>query len=360
MVGITMIKTFSIGAGGGSIAWLDAAGGLHVGPRSAGADPGPACYGRGGEQATVTDADVALGYIPPGPLGGGELSISRELALAALSSLGEPLGLSALETARGVHELANATTMRALRAVSTEKGRDASEFALIAYGGLGPVHAAALASELGVRTAIVPPLAGLFSAAGLLAARPEYHDVRHCRIDARAGAVAELAGLEQEMREALSVSLPPAAVAEWRRVAELRYRGQSWSVPLDWPGPLAAGSLARLVERFEDEHERLYGTRLAPGSPVELRALRLIALGYEHDAFSLADAPLAARPAGVRLADCGAGLVEVAVLTRSELGRDELSGPLLIDEYDTTVVVPPGWSVRRESASETLLLERLA
>src|SRR6185369_4922548 len=152
-----------VGAGGGSLAWLDRAGGLRVGPRSAGAAPGPACYERGGTEPTVTDANVVLGYIAPGPLASGALTVSRELAEAAVGGLGSKLGLSTLETARGIHDLANAATMRALRAVSTEKGRDPAYFVLVAYGGSGPVHAAALAAELGTRTAIVPPLAGLFS-----------------------------------------------------------------------------------------------------------------------------------------------------------------------------------------------------
>src|SRR5581483_10135587 len=157
----------------------------------------------------------------------------RGLAEAALARLGERLGLTALETARGVHELANAAMMRALRAVSTEKGRDPADFALVAYGGSGPVHAAALAAELGTRTAVVPPLAGLFSAAGLLFARPAYHDVRFCRIDARDPDLDALRRLDTEMRDGLAPRV--GGEPEWRRVADVRYRGQSWSVPIEVP-----------------------------------------------------------------------------------------------------------------------------
>ena len=132
----------------------------------------------------MTDANVVLGYIPTGPLGAGDLTISSGLAEQAVARLGEQLGLSTVEAARGIHDLANGAMMRALRAVSTEKGRDPADFVLLAYGGSGPVHAAALAAELGARTAIVPPLAGLFSAAGLLYARAEFHDVRFCRVSA--------------------------------------------------------------------------------------------------------------------------------------------------------------------------------
>ena len=221
LIRIPTIDIAEVGAGGGSIASLDPAGGLHVGPRSAGAAPGPACYGRGGTEPTVTDANVVLGYIPTGPLAGGDLSVSSELAEQAVAKLGGQLGLSAVEAARGIHDLANGTMMRALRAVSTEKGRDPSDFVLIAYGGSGPVHAAALAAELGVATAVVPPLAGLFSAAGLLYARAEFHDVRFCRVSVREPDFDTLERLDAEMRAALTESIGDAGSG---RVAAPRRR----------------------------------------------------------------------------------------------------------------------------------------
>ena len=182
---IPSIDIAEVGAGGGSIAWLDPAGGLQVGPRSAGAAPGPACYGRGGEEPTVTDANVFLGFIPPGPLASGDLSVSAELAEQALERIAPTLELTTAETAAGVHAIANARMTRALRSVSSERGRDPRDFALIAYGGSGPVHAAGLAEELGCTTVLVPALAGLFSSLGLLFARPEFHDVHPCHLDAR-------------------------------------------------------------------------------------------------------------------------------------------------------------------------------
>ena len=182
---IPTIDIAEVGAGGGSIAWRDAAGGLQVGPRSAGADPGPVCYGRGGTQPTVTDANVLLGLIPEGSLAEGEITVSRNLAVAALEPLGSELGLPIDELAAGIHAIANARMMRALRSVSSEKGRDPRDFALIAYGGAGPVHATGLADDLGCSTVLVPVLAGLFSALGLLYARPEFHEVRAVHLDAR-------------------------------------------------------------------------------------------------------------------------------------------------------------------------------
>ena len=180
---IPTIDIAEVGAGGGSIAWLDPAGGLQVGPRSAGADPGPACYGRGGVEPTVTDANVVLGYMPAVTVADGQISISAELAEKAVRRVAEPLGLTLIEAASGIHRIANARMTRALRAVSSEKGRDPRDFALIAYGGSGPIHAAGLAEDLGIRTVLVPAVAGLFSAVGLLFARPEFHEVRSCHLD---------------------------------------------------------------------------------------------------------------------------------------------------------------------------------
>jgi 5-oxoprolinase (ATP-hydrolysing) len=340
LIRIPTIDIAEVGAGGGSLAWLDEAGAVSVGPRSAGASPGPACYGLGGEEPTVTDANVALGLVPSGPIGDARIEISRERADAALERLGVP--------ARGVHELANATMMRALRAVSTEKGRDPADFVLIAYGGSGPVHAAALAAELGVRTAIVPPLAGLFSATGLLHAREEWHDVRFCRIDARMPDLDELRRLDAEMRHG----------EEWQRLADIRYRGQSWSVPIDFSGEITDVSVAALVERFEAEHETLYGTRLREGAPVDIRAIRVVALGPERDPVSLAVARDTVSQA-TRAADFGDGLVDAPVRSRESL-REAAAGPLLVDEFDTTVVVPPGWTARLDAPTGAVVLDHVA
>jgi N-methylhydantoinase A len=356
---IPTIDIAEVGAGGGSIAWLDPAGGLQVGPRSAGAAPGPACYGLGGSEATVTDANVVLGYIPVGPLASGELSVAHAPAERALARLAASLELSLEATAAGVHALANARMTRALRSVSSEKGRDPRDFALIAYGGSGPVHAAALADELGCATVLVPALAGLFSSLGLLFARPEFHDVHPCQLDARSVTAKQLAAIFAELRTRLSPSLPDGA--EWLRSAELRYGGQTWEVEVELPdGPLGGDSLEQLIARFEDEHERLYGVRGEADSPVEIRALRLAGLG-RLSAPERLTLPEAGRAGGGRRpARFASGPHQTEVRARAAVGELAEPGPLLIDEYDTTVVVPPGWSVRRESASETLLLERLA
>jgi N-methylhydantoinase A len=358
---IPTIDIAEVGAGGGSIAWLDPAGGLQVGPRSAGADPGPACYGRGGVEPTVTDANVLLGYMPAVTVADGQISISAELAEQAVRRVAEPLGLTLLEAASGIHRIANARMTRALRAVSSEKGRDPRDFALIAYGGAGPIHAAGLAEDLGMRTVLVPAVAGLFSAVGLLFARPEFHEVRTCHLDVDAVDPAVVAALFAEMETKLAHALEGRSEVEWARTADLRYGGQSWEVEVGFPaGTIDTGMLAALRARFEDEHERLYGVKDREGSPVEIRALRLAALGEAPAtrSFHLDGTNAAASGGSSRRIHIGGHGVDAPVRTRSSLGEAAEPGPLLVDEYDTTVVVPPGWSARRDASTGTLVLER--
>jgi N-methylhydantoinase A/oxoprolinase/acetone carboxylase beta subunit len=369
---IPTIDIAEVGAGGGSIAWRDAGGGLQVGPRSAGADPGPACYGRGGTQPTVTDANVFLGLVPEGPLADGEITVQQALAAEALEPLAAELDLTPAELASGIHAIANARMMRALRSVSSEKGRDPRDFALIAYGGAGPVHAAGLAEDLGCRVVLVPPLAGLFSAMGLLYARPEFHEVRAVHLDARTVDGQELDRIFAELaRRCLTLlidyrsatpdsieaseGLDHAEVSDTAlglvRTAELRYDGQTWEIEVEASDPADPGAL---IEAFEDEHERLYGVRGEPGAPIDIRALRLAALGPSRplERLELADGftPSAASRETM--------LGDLPVRARASIGEAPEPGPMLVDEYDTTVVVRPGWTVRRDPATETLVLER--
>ena len=358
---IPTIDIAEIGAGGGSIAWLDAGGGFQVGPRSAGAEPGPACYDRGGIEPTVTDANVVLGYMPVGPIADGQIASSGALAGAAVQRVAEPLSLSVVEGARGIYRLANARMMRALRSVSSEKGRDPRDFALLAYGGAGPIHAAGLAEELGVTTVLIPPLAGFFSAVGLLFARQEFHDVRTCHLDARNCHPRVIEALYSEMERQLAEPLDGRDQIDWVRTANVRYRGQGWELEVEFPaGPVDGRSVDGLRERFESEHERTYEVRGEPGSPIEIRALRLAAVGPERPARPLN--PDLEPPSGdgsMRLVHFDAGSHRTPVRTRSSVGSSPELGPMLIDEYDTTVVVPPEWSVRREGQTGALVLERV-
>ncbi len=359
---IPTIDIAEVGAGGGSIAWLDPAGGLQVGPRSAGADPGPACYGRGGVEPTVTDANVVLGFMPAGQVADGQITIRRELAEAAVELVARPLGLSVLEAADGIHRIANARMTRALRSVSSEKGRDPRDFAIVAYGGSGPVHAGGLADDLGVTTVLVPPVAGLFSAVGLLFARPEFHEVRSCHLDVDAVAPSAITALLEEMEALLARAFAGREEPTWVRTADLRYGGQSWEIEVVLPdGPVDRDSLVSLRARFEDEHEVLYGVRGQPGSPVEVRAVRLAALGLSAAglAFDVADTIVPDRHATRRMW-LGGTAADVPVRARASIGAAGEPGPLLVDEYDTTVVVPAGWSVRRHVETGTLVLEKEA
>lgn len=359
---IPTIDIAEVGAGGGSVAWLDPAGGLQVGPRSAGADPGPACYGRGGVEPTVTDANVVLGFIPEGEVADGEITIRQALAEKAVERVAAPLGMSVLEVAEGIHRIANARMTRALRSVSSEKGRDPRDFAIIAYGGSGPVHAAGLADDLGATTVVVPAVAGLFSAVGLLFARPEFHEVRSCHLDVDEVEPRTIVSLFDEMDAALTRAFSGRGKPQWMRTADLRYGGQSWEIEVELPaGPVDRPLLAALRARFEDEHELLYGVRGRPGSPVEVRAVRLAALGPSTTApsFDVVD-PLARERQTTRRVWLGRVAQDVPVRSRASVGPAAEPGPLLVDEYDTTVVVPHRWSVRRHPATGTLVLEESA
>jgi N-methylhydantoinase A len=222
------------------------------------------------------------------------------------------------------------------------------------------VHAGGLASELGVTTVVIPAVAGLFSAVGLLFARPEFHEVRSCHLDVDTVDPATIASLLDEMEAVLTRAFAGRAVPRWARTADLRYGGQSWEIEVELRnGPVDRQLLAALRARFEDEHELLYGVRGRPGSPVEVRAVRLAALGppVASPSFDVAD-PLVRDRQPTRRMWLGGVAEEVPVRSRASVGSELEPGPLLVDEYDTTVVVPDGWSVRRHPETGALVLEQ--
>ena len=352
------IDISEVGAGGGSIAYLDNAGGLRVGPSSAGAVPGPVCYGQGGTEATLTDANVALGFIRAGELADGQVSIDFEAACRCVQDqIASPLGLSLLEAAEGIHRIANARTMRALRAVSTERGRDPRDFVLIAFGGAGPIHAAGLGRELAIRKILVPTFPGLFSALGLLSSGVEHHHVHSCMLwgeDIRAEPLEQMRSTgETELLQQFGREGFAAAEVELTCSVDVRFKGQTSEIriPLHLDGPISSQTIPAIEDSFETEHERQYGHRSDPDNPMEITALRLVgrarsvdSLGY-HVAQGVAPTEAAT---GSRLAYFGSewGRVEASVVGRSDLSDSPLDGPLLIDEYDTTIVIPPGTSAR--------------
>lgn len=357
LIRIPAIDIAEVGAGGGSIAWIDAGGVLRVGPESAGAAPGPACYGLGGERPTVTDANVVLGYLNPAYLCGGELELDAARARhALLTHIAAPLGLSLVEAADGVHRIVNSAMQRAIRSVSIERGRDPRDFALIAFGGSGPVHAAGLARDLDIARVIVPPHPGLFSALGLLAADVEQIYTRSVLTDLLRLDPARADAVLGEMAARAEADLAGEGFGhermEFARFADLRYRRQISELMLPLPdGPLSGAGLARLAQDFHREHERTYGYAIGD-ERVELVAFKLRARGSRADAaevpwHSLVDDRHVARSDRSVYFGRGIGHAATPVIGRRNLAEHPAAGPLVIEEYDSTVVVPPGWTARR-------------
>ncbi len=350
------IDIAEVGSGGGSVAYLDRAGGLRVGPRSAGAVPGPACYGRGGEEPTVTDANVVLGYIRPGELADGEVSVDIEAARRVVQDrIAAPLGLDLLEAAEGIHRIANARSMRALRAVSTERGRDPRAFSLIAFGGSGPIHAAGLATELRSPKVIVPPLPGLFSALGLLYSGVEHHDVFSCLLSGNGLSAETLGAIQKDLKKRMLARFKAegysAEQVELNDSVDVRFRGQASEIRIPLPeSPAADATVQSLCKAFERAHRQQYGHSSDPDNPVEVVAVRLIGRTAQPERSGrIRSARRGGRKMSARPAYFGKawGSVETPVIDRTAL-TEPRDGPLLIDEYDSTIVVPPDMRVYRD------------
>ncbi len=353
MLKLPAIDLAEVGAGGGSICRLDAAGAPKVGPDSAGADPGPVCYGRGGTAPTITDCNLALGYLDPGGLAGGAMKLDVEAAGAAIArELAGPMGCSVEQAAAGMLRLAAASMMRAIRAVSVERGRDPRQFALLAFGGNGPLFAASLAAELGIARVLVPPMPGVFSAFGLLVADTEHHAGQSLRLRLDGTAPdrigAALAALEQAGADRLAHDGFPPDRQSFRRAVLARYVGQSSEIEVPLPEGAAACVLADLPERFGAEHERTYGFRAPPSEPVELVGLSVIARGNPARPRLPAQVPPAScvTPTARRAWFGEQGWVETQVVDRAALSATPRLGPLIVQEYDATCLVPPGAAAR--------------
>jgi N-methylhydantoinase A len=348
---LPVIDVSEVGAGGGSIVRIDAGGALKVGPQSAGAVPGPACYGAGCEDATVTDANVALGYLNPTALAGGAVRIDAARARTALARIAASLDCSLLDAAYGVHRLANATMMRAVKAVSTYRGRDPRDFTLFAFGGNGGVHAAALARELQMRRVVIPPGAGVFSAVGLLFADIEAAQSAAYLTPLAAAAPAEIERLFRDLEARVLAELDGGAQAQLRRRADLRYAGQGFELSVDVPRDATAPhALDAIRAAFEQEHERSYGHILA-GQRIDFVTLRVAGALPHRGADHLAPLPAAAAgPESRRPVYFGAehGSRDAPVIGRAGLGRAPRPGPLVIEEYEGTTIVPPDATAARD------------
>jgi len=352
---VPAIDVAEVGAGGGSIAWLDKGGALQVGPRSAGAMPGPVCYGLGGTAPTVTDANVVLGYVNPAYLIGGGLRLDADKSHAAIDAqIARPLGLERVTAAHGIHVIANAAMIRALRAVSIERGRDPRQFALIAFGGNGPVHGVDLARSLGVARMIVPPVPGLFSSLGLLFAGVEHHYLQTFVAKIREVEPASLdevfSRLERGALATLASEGYPRERVEVRRFVDVRYLGQNseLTIPL-YAGPITSQRLQQLEEDFAAEHEKTYGYR-SPREMVQIVNVRVVARGLDTvsrvptrliaGVDSGLDSAPAATPRKVYFGPQD-GWIETPVVRRGELAGGRQQGALIVEEYDATTVVPP-------------------
>ena len=347
---VPAIDLAEVGAGGGSHIWIDAGGALQVGPQSAGAEPGPVCYDKGGDVPTLTDANVLLGFINPTALVGGALKLNAEKAqLLFAEKVAKPLGMTIERAAYGAFEIATSNMIRAIKAVSTERGRDPRDFALFAFGGNGPLFAAAMASALGIGRVVVPPSAGLFSSFGLLYADLEHHYSRTLRRLLRGANLAEIGAawdtLAREAQAELAAEGFIGPRARVKRSAALHYKGQTYELVVPVPdGPIDDGTVAALETAFGEEHERTYGHRAGPDEPVELISIQVVGLGLrdrgmpERIRSDRAEPP----PPPPRPAWLGAayGWVKTPVMRRSDLGGGR-TGPLIIEEYDATCLVPP-------------------
>jgi N-methylhydantoinase A len=350
-----------VSAGGGTIARLDSVGVLRVGPLSAGADPGPACYGKG-TQPTVTDANVVLGRLNPVALVGGTFPIDASRSHAAVASVAAPLGGDVERTAAGIVALVDAEMAKVLRIVSVERGLDPRDFVLMAFGGGGPLHACALAGDLGMRRVVIPRYPGLFSALGLLAAdvRATFSRSLVAPLDAitLGNARGAAAALTAEARAALAQQGVAAAGIRTVVEVDLRYAGQSFDLTVPFDGDEAA-----LAKAFHQRHERRYGYA-SRDERVELATVRVTAIGSAgarpHTAIggngSRRDA--SAARIGVRRAWDAGAFVEAAIYDREQLvAGSTFDGPAIVEQYDTTSWIPAGWTAVAD-APGNLIVER--
>ncbi len=350
-----VIDLVEIGAGGGSIAWIDSGGILRVGPRSAGADPGPVCYGQGGAEPTITDANLVLGRISPDYFLGGEMGLDVEAARTAIRErCADPLNMAVEDVALGIVEIANNAMVGALRQVSIQRGYDPRDFLLVAFGGAGPVHANRLAAELEMPSVLVPTSPGTTSAMGLLVTDIK-HDYSMALIE-RADQLdfrtveSQFARMKSEGEAALASEDVASESMRFVYQADTRYVGQSYELTITLPDAgLKSDQLPGVLEQFHNEHERAYGFK-ADDEPVEFVALRLSAIGVIEKPRSrevdVGSGDAASAVKGTRLVYFAEsdGYVDCPVYDRYWLkSGDEVEGPALVEEVDSTVVVHPGW-----------------
>ena len=357
---VPLLDINTVGAGGGSIVWVDEGGMLRVGPQSAGADPGPACYGRGGTRPTLTDAHVVRRTVRPEAFLGGRMAIDTEKARAALAPIAERFAMTLEAAADSAVALANANVVRAIQLISTERGRDPRDYVLVPYGGAGPLHAAHVAAELGIATIVVPPAAGVISAYGLIASdfvQFESSTRRRLADDGAADFVREVFAEMRARALARAEAMGLAGKLELSLVAEMRFVGQAFEVPLE----LSAREIPRLTaakvrERFAEAHHRVYFFGGEAGKPIEFVSFRL---GLTAP---IRELPRLVEQRGAAVAEQAIELYEGRawqsgrLMSRSalEAGR-AVAGPLLLEDATSTLLVPAGWTAARDAEDNTVL-----
>jgi N-methylhydantoinase A len=360
MLKVPTIDIAEVGAGGGSLAGIDNGGLLKVGPESAGAVPGPACYGLGNERPTVTDANVVLGLINPRALAGGRLAIDRTKSeQAILTHVARPLGLSLQDAAHGIRAVANAAMSRAIRAVTVERGRDPRDLTLVAIGGNGGIHALEVARDLGISRVVIPPLAGVFSAVGMLAS-----DLEHIALDTVMRRLDTLTTAElKQMKEQLACDVTSRLAADgftgsrvalgWE--ADLRHEGQATELTVYYDGD----DPEEMAARFVAEYHKTYGYK--DESPIELVKVRVVGRGlrerpldFKQLVFKSRAGAATSRVRAIHFGR-GAGAIDADVVARAALSSEPRSGPIVIEEFDSTTVVPPDARVHCDAMGNIVL-----
>jgi N-methylhydantoinase A len=360
---LPVVDIVEVGAGGGSIAWIDEVGALRVGPQSAGAAPGPICYGRGGVEPTVTDANVVLGRIGAAAFQGGEIALEVDAAQRGITEKIGSLGLDAPRLAAGIVRLAVSSMVLAVRSVSVERGFDPRDFVILAQGGNGPLHAVEVARELGVPVVIVPPLPGVFSAVGMLMADLRHDYVRTYYRTLGDADFRDIVVYFEELVEAGRATLSGEGVADhemrFEYLLELRYLGQDFALAVPFTrAQIADGDSIVIRGAFDAAHQQRYG-HAGPTEEVEIVNLRVVALGVRPKPdLQQSTAQAVAEPAGRRgvwFYDAD-GFIDCDVYTRSSLGTNTVvNGPALIEEHDSTTLLWPGDTARPGSRGELVI-----
>ena len=364
---LPMIDIHTIGAGGGSIAYVDQGGAFRVGPRSAGAVPGPAAYGRGGDEPTVTDANVVLGRLDKHDFLGGSMKLDDEASHRVIEALAQSLGMSKLEAAEGVLTVINSNMANAIRSRTVQKGIDPREFALVAFGGAGPLHGAEVAAMLGFPEVIVPPYPGITSAMGLLTTDLKYDAIRtqfqvSDQVDLQRLNV-DIAAMEADLKHQFAADHLEATGLSFVRDGDLRYVGQGYELKIPFPeGVIGAQELAAVWARFHKAHEREYGHAFV-ASPIEIVNLRVVGVGQMPKIAKLtAPEGTTLEDARVRTGECvfridGAlRAFETSFYRRHLLPVGKVfSGPAIVLQKDSTTVIPPGCSAINDPAGNLIL-----